>query len=92
MGTLKSNFEGLVGRLCGAEEPHDSMAAQVHTRQPLPRMTDSVFVVNTIGEYVGLLPITTLLVSDPSLTVREMMFTEGESILASTSRHDVAAV
>ena len=40
MGTLKSNFEGLVGRLCGAEEHHDSMAAQVHTRQPLPRMTD----------------------------------------------------
>ena len=70
----------------------DTVLRYLRRHPDLPRMTDSVFVVNTTGEYVGTLPITTLLVSDPSLTVREMMITESETIAADTSRHDVAAV
>lgn len=58
----------------------------------LPPMTDSIYVVNTRDEFIGQLPISTLLVSDPSLTVREMMVTEAETISADTSTHDVAAI
>lgn len=58
----------------------------------LPAMTDSIFVVNTHDEFVGLLPLSTLLVSDPTLTVREMMVTEAETIDADMPRHDVAAI
>jgi magnesium transporter len=58
----------------------------------LPPMTDSVFVVNHSDEFIGMLPLSTLLVSDPALTVREMMVTEAETIPAEMSRHDVAAI
>ncbi len=46
----------------------------------LPPTTDSVYVVNSANEFLGVLPFTTLLVSDPSMTVREMMDTEIEPI------------
>ena len=66
MGTLKSNFEGLVGRLCGAEEPHDPMAAQVHTRQPLPRRTDRADRVNRARDlYLKESPISFTVNGDP---------------------------
>lgn len=58
----------------------------------LPPTTDKIFVVNARDEFVGLIPLTTLLVSDPSLTVREMMITEAETIPADMSAHDVAQV
>ncbi len=58
----------------------------------LPPMTDSIFVVNNDDEFVGLLPLSTLLVSDPALTVREMMLTEAETVTANMSEHDVAAM
>ncbi|MCB1644107.1 MAG: magnesium transporter [Pseudomonadales bacterium] len=57
----------------------------------LPAMTDNVFVVNNNDEYIGLLPIRKLLVSDPSLTVREMMLTDVEPIHADMHRSEVAA-
>lgn len=58
----------------------------------LPQMTDNLVVVNSNDEYIGLLPISTLLVSDPSMTVREMMVTEIEPIQASAHRSEVAAL
>ena len=58
----------------------------------LPPMTDNIFVVNTNDEFVGMLPLTTLLVSDTRLTVQEMMITEAETITAEMSEHDVAAI
>ena len=57
----------------------------------LPSMTDSIFVVNSTDEFVGVLPVTTLLVSNPALTVDEMMVTKIEAIPADMSEHDVAA-
>ena len=42
----------------------------------LPSNTDSLIVVNRSGRYVGLLPISTLVVSDPAISVREMMITD----------------
>ena len=56
----------------------------------LPDMTDNIFVVNRLDEYVGLLPITKLLVSDPSMTVREIMSTEIDPIPADLSDQEVA--
>ncbi len=58
----------------------------------LPPMTDVVFVVNSRDEFIGILPLSTLLVSDPNLTVREMMVTETDTIAADMSEHDVAAM
>ncbi|MDP4598978.1 MAG: magnesium transporter [Pseudomonadales bacterium] len=58
----------------------------------LPPMTDNIVVVNSNDEYIGLLPISTLLVSDPSMTVREMMLTDIEPIQANTHRSEVAAI
>lgn len=59
-----------------------------HTR--LPENTDSLIVVSREDKYVGLLPIRTLLVSDPSASVREMMKTEREPLDAMTSADEVA--
>ena len=57
----------------------------------LPSMTDSIFVVNSTDGFVGVLPLATLLVSNPALTVGEMMVTKIEAIPADMSEHDVAA-
>ena len=59
-----------------------------HTR--LPENTDSLIVVNRDHKYVGLLPLRTLLVSDPHVSVREMMKTEREPLDAMTSADEVA--
>lgn len=70
----------------------DVVLRYLRRHNDLPPMTDSVFVVNTNDEFVGILPLSTLLVSDPALTVREMMVTEAETIPAELSQHDVAAI
>ncbi|MGI9322986.1 MAG: magnesium transporter [Pseudomonadales bacterium] len=57
---------------------------------PLPPTTDRIFVVNNQDEYLGVLPLTTLLVSDPALSVREVMLTDTISLPADMSSHDVA--
>ena len=57
----------------------------------LPSMTDSIFVVNSTDEFVGVLPLAILLVSNPALTVGEIMVTKIEAIPADMSEHDVAA-
>ena len=54
----------------------DVVLRYLRRHDELPSMTDSVFVVNSMDEFVGVLPLATLLVSDPALTVREMMVTE----------------
>ncbi len=69
----------------------DVVLRYLRRHDELPSMTDSVFVVNSMDEFVGVLPLATLLVSDPALTVREMMVTEIEAIPSSMSEHDVAA-
>lgn len=56
----------------------------------LPDATDSLIVVNSADEYAGLLPISRLLTTDPRVTVREVMDTSMEPILADTPDRDVA--
>jgi magnesium transporter len=58
----------------------------------LPPMTDNIFVINAKEEYMGLLPVTTLLVSDPTMTVREMMTDEIEPIPATLPENEVALI
>ena len=58
----------------------------------LPDMTDNLFVVNRRDEYIGLLPLQKLLVSDPGLLVREVMITDIDPIEADTPASAVAAI
>ncbi len=56
----------------------------------IPSMTDSLIVVNSQDQYIGLLPLRTLLVSDPSASVREMMITDIDPIPANMPDDEVA--
>lgn len=60
--------------------------------EALPNMTDSLIVVNSRDEYMGLLPINQLLVSNPNMTVREVMQTEQPPIQTLLSKHEVAQI
>lgn len=56
----------------------------------LPRAMDSLFVVNRQDEFVGVLPLSRVLVSDPEMTVREAMSTDIEPIAVDMPIRDVA--
>jgi magnesium transporter len=56
----------------------------------IPEMTDSLIVVNRRDEFIGLLPLRKLLVSDLGITVREIMDTEVEAIPATMPDREVA--
>jgi len=56
----------------------------------VPETTDKIWVVNRMGEFIGLLPLTKLLVADPADTVRETMLTEVNVIPATLPTRDVA--
>jgi magnesium transporter len=58
--------------------------------EELPEMTDSLLVVNRNDQFIGALSLRKLLVSDPSVTVREIMDTEVEPIPASMPAREVA--
>jgi magnesium transporter len=58
--------------------------------EELPASTDNLFVVNRRNDYLGLLPISTLLTCDPSTTVREVMLSDNHPIRASEADHIVA--
>ncbi|MEH6559041.1 MAG: magnesium transporter [Oceanicoccus sp.] len=56
----------------------------------LPEMTDNLIVVNRRDEYIGLLPLRRVLVSDPGTTVREIMNTDIDAIPATMGDREVA--
>ena len=49
-------------------------------KKELPETTDALIVTNSRDEYAGVLPLTTLLTSDPSVTVREVMDSVAEAL------------
>jgi magnesium transporter len=55
----------------------------------IPQNTDDIYVVSKNDEYIGILPITKILTSEPSLTVREIMDTEFEPIDSDMNEIDV---
>ncbi|MFT7688780.1 MAG: magnesium transporter [Candidatus Azotimanducaceae bacterium] len=56
----------------------------------LPKTTDKIFVVNKRGQYMGLLPLRILLVSDTSLTVKDVMVSDVDPIPADMPETEVA--
>jgi len=61
-------------------------------RGEIPEATDNLIVVNSQDEYVGILPLSKLLTTDPSVTVREVMNTEIEPIPTDMPDTEVAKV
>jgi magnesium transporter len=68
----------------------DVVLRYLRRHDELPEMTDSLFVVSRKDKLLGLLPINKLLVSDQSMTVREIMQTDYEAIDAHMSDSEVA--
>lgn len=68
----------------------DVVLRYLRRHNELPAMTDSLFVVNRKDEFLGLLPLRKIVVSDPSVTVREVMITDVEPINASMKDSRVA--
>lgn len=61
-------------------------------RRELPDTTDSLIVVNSRDEYVGILPLAKLLTNDPSVTVREVMNAQAEPIACAMPDAEVARI
>jgi len=68
----------------------DVVLRYLRRHEELPEMTDRLIVVNRRDKFLGLLPIRKLLVSDPALTVREVMQTDVEPIPADMRDVEVA--
>ncbi len=68
----------------------DVVLRYLRRHSEIPSMTDSLIVVNSQDQYIGLLPLRTLLVSDPSASVREMMITDIDPIPANMADTEVA--
>ncbi len=58
----------------------------------LPETTDSLVVVDREGQYLGLLPLITLLTTDPAFPVGKVMQRNIDGINADTSAQDVATL
>ena len=70
----------------------DVVLRYLRRHEEIPNMTDSLLVVNRRDEYIGRLPLTLLLTTDPSATVREVMLTDLEPIDADTPATQVAQI
>ena len=61
-------------------------------QEKLPSHTDNLIVVDLHNYYLGILPLSELLTSQPDESVAKRMNAEHEAILATTPSHDVAAL
>ncbi|MFC3150673.1 magnesium transporter [Litoribrevibacter euphylliae] len=68
----------------------DVVLRYLRRHESIPATTDTLIVVNRKDELIGLLPISKLLVTDPSITVREIMETDFPRITADTPDDQVA--
>ncbi|WP_375791547.1 magnesium transporter [Microbulbifer hydrolyticus] len=68
----------------------DVVLRYLRRHEQLPESTDNLFVVNRKDRFIGLLPLTKLLTTDPSVTVREIMITDVEPIPADMPDDEVA--
>ncbi len=68
----------------------DVVLRYLRLRGTIPDLTDSLMVVDRFDRYQGLLPLATLLTSDPDSSVAEVMDHEVEGIAATTRDVDVA--
>ncbi|MGI9295208.1 MAG: magnesium transporter [Pseudomonadales bacterium] len=70
----------------------DVVLRYLRRHEKIPRMTDNLIVVNRQDTFLGLLPLRKILVSDPLVTVREIMLTEVDVIPAAMPSTDVASL
>ncbi len=70
----------------------DTALRYIRRHTELPDMTDNLLVVSRKNSYIGLLPLTKLLVSDPYITVREVMVTDIDPISADMPDDEVATL
>ena len=68
----------------------DVVLRYLRRHEEIPEMTDNLIVVNRSDQFIGLLPLRTLLVSDPSASVREMMATDIDPIPVDMPDSEVA--
>ena len=68
----------------------DVVLRYLRRRESLPPSTNNLFVVDREGQYLGLLPLTTILTGDPNAHVHELMLYDEDSILADTPEREVA--
>ncbi|GGO82840.1 magnesium transporter MgtE [Marinobacterium nitratireducens] len=61
----------------------------IRRHKEIPEMTDSLFVVSRRDAFIGVLPLTKLLVSDPDMLVREIMNTDIAPIAATMTDTEV---
>lgn len=70
----------------------DVVLRYLRRHRSLPEMTDNLLVINRNEEFIGILPINKLLVSDLNQTVREVMTTDTQTLHASMDEEDVAKI
>ena len=68
----------------------DVVMRYLRRHEEIPEMTDNLIVVNRSDQFIGVLPLRTLLVSDPSASVREMMVTDQDPIPVDMPDSEVA--
>jgi magnesium transporter len=68
----------------------DVVLRYIRRYRELPPMTDNLWVVNRRDEFIGQVPISKILISDPNTTIREIMETEVEPLIVSTHEDEVA--
>jgi magnesium transporter len=68
----------------------DVVLRYIRRYRELPPMTDNLWVVNRRDEFIGQVPISKILISDPNTTIREIMQTEVEPLVVSTHEDEVA--
>ncbi|MDX2504670.1 MAG: magnesium transporter [Gammaproteobacteria bacterium] len=96
---IQSFEEHSVGRLMSHEvvsvRPDVNVAVVLRwlrRQKELPIQTDALLVVDEQGHYLGKLDISTVLTSMPEVLVSEIMRPNVDSVLASTSEHDLLAM
>ena len=62
----------------------------LRAQRELPKNTDQIFVVSRENKFLGSLPISSIIVSDPNLNVRELMETETQPLLVDLNDKDVS--
>tara|TARA_B100000287_G_scaffold408401_1_gene434716 strand:+ start:110 stop:1465 length:1356 start_codon:yes stop_codon:yes gene_type:complete len=62
----------------------------LRAQRELPKNTDQIFVVSRENKYLGSLPISLIVVSDPALNVRELMETKAQPLEANLNDRDVS--
>ena len=68
----------------------DVVLRYLRRHDEIPDMTDNLYVVNRSDEFVGILPLAKILVSDPNNTVREIMLSDVKAIPVDMPDDEVA--